>query len=73
MEEKIILLRNHSKESKKAEQILQKEAIEHVELFLDPDEGGLPCLLAPDVAYRGLENIKSFVRSKKRPFKYEGK
>jgi len=65
MEEKIILLRNHSKESKAVEQILQEKAIEHVELFLDPEEGGLPCLLTPDIAYKGLENIKGFVKSKK--------
>jgi len=65
MEKEIIFLRDHSKESKQAEKILQDNAIEYAQLFLKPEEGCLPCLLTPDVAYKGIENIKGFVQSKK--------
>lgn len=65
MQEKIILLRDHSKESKEAEKILQEHAIEHAQLFLKPGEGRLPCLLTPDVAYKGFDNITGFIQGKK--------
>lgn len=65
MQQKLILLRDHSKESEKAEEILQEHRIDHAQLFLKTTVERLPCLLGPDVAYKGLGSIKSFVQSKK--------
>jgi len=58
--EKLVLLRDFSWESKEAKKLLQMAKIEYVEIFLESDKR-LPRLLTPDIVYRGLENIKSFI------------
>ena len=56
----IILLRDHSDESRKAEQVLTSHNIEHAQLFLSNDRKHIPCLLTQDIEYKGVENIEWF-------------
>jgi len=57
----VILLRDHSDNSRKAEAELDKYKIKHAQLFCQDLPFGKPELLTPDVCYRGLNNIEWFV------------
>ena len=72
MKRKAILLRNHSQESREAEKILKENNIDYAPLF-STSEGRLPSIISPDsaYAYRGLEDIRLFVRSAKRKLNYK--
>ncbi len=58
----LILLRDHSEESREAAKALDALGVQHSTIFCDPEEPGsrLPALLAPDVPYHGLNNIRWF-------------
>lgn len=55
----LILLRDHSDESRKAESVLEKYKVKHAQLFTE-DRFGIPELFTPTVFYRGLSDIKWF-------------
>lgn len=67
MERKVILLRDHSEESEKAEKILKRYDIDHAQLFLT-SEGRLPSIISPDsaYAYEGIEGVRLFVSGAKK-------
>ncbi len=65
MKRKVILLRNDSKESQKAEKILKENNIEYAQLF--STDGRLPCIISPDHAYSfdGIGGVRLFVSGAK--------
>jgi hypothetical protein len=67
MERKVILLRDHSKESEKAERILKRCNIDHAQLF-STSGGRLPSIISPDSAYtyEGIEGVRLFTRGAKK-------
>ena len=62
MEGKIILLRDQSEESEKAEKLLKRCKIDHATIFCS--DGRLPSLLSPNSAYffDGIGGIRLFIK-----------
>jgi len=65
MKRKVLLLRDHSKESQEAEKILKENNVEYAQLF--STDGRLPCIISPDHAYSfvGIGGVRLFVNGAK--------
>lgn len=66
MKERAILLRDSSRDSELAEQILKDLNINYTGIF-SRENNGLPCLISPvsAYAYEGLHGVRLFVRTVK--------
>ncbi len=63
MNDKPILMRDFSAESKQAVEMLTCSGIDYVQLFSDSGFHRLPYLLGSTSSYRGIVEIRSYLRS----------